>query len=37
MKCGKQPLPEDFWDLQCPSDPQATVRLAIVCEREEGL
>ena len=37
VKCGKQPLPDDFWDLQRPSDPQAAVRLAVVREREEGL
>lgn len=36
VKRGKQPLPDDFWDLQRPSDPQAAVRLAVVREREEG-
>lgn len=36
VRCGKQPLPDDFWDLRRPSDPQAAVRSTVVREREEG-
>ena len=36
VRRGKQPLPDDFWDLLRPSDPQAAVRSAVVREREEG-
>ncbi len=36
VRCRKQALPEDFWDLRRPSDPQATVRSTVVREREEG-
>ena len=36
LKRGKQPLPADFWDLPRPADPQATVRLTVLREREAG-
>ena len=36
LKRGEKPLPEDFWDLPRPADPQATVRSTVLREREEG-
>ena len=36
IKRGEKPLPKDFWDLPRPADPQATVRSAVLREREEG-
>ena len=36
VRRGTHPLPEDFWDLRRPSDPQAAVRSTVVREREEG-
>ena len=36
VRCGKQPLPDDFWALKRPSDPQAAVRSTVAREREEG-
>ena len=36
LKRGERPLPEDFGDLSRPADPQATVRSAVLSEREEG-
>ncbi len=36
IKRGEKPLPEDFWDLPRPADPQAAVRSAVLREREEG-
>lgn len=36
LKRGEQPLPDNFWDLPRPADPQATVRSAALREREEG-
>ena len=36
LKRGERPLPEDFGDLPRPADPQATVRSAVLSEREEG-
>ncbi len=36
VRCGKRSLPDDFWDLRRPSDPQAAVRSTVVREREEG-
>ena len=36
LKRGEKPLPADFWDLPRPADPQATVRSAVLKDREEG-
>ncbi len=36
LKCGKQPLPANFWDLPRPADPQAAVRSTVLREREVG-
>ena len=36
LKRGEKPLPEDFWDLPRPADPQAAVRIALLREREKG-
>ena len=36
IKRGEKPLPKDFWDLPRPAGPQATVRSAVLREREEG-
>lgn len=36
LKRGEKPLPVDFWDLPRPADPEATVRSALLREREEG-
>ena len=36
IKRGEKSLPEDFWDLPRPADPQAAVRSAVLREREEG-
>ena len=37
MRCGKQPLPNDFGAPQRPSNPQVVVRSTATREREEGL
>ena len=36
LKRGEKPLPVDFWNLQRPADPKATVRSTVLREREEG-
>ena len=36
LKRGKQPLPDDFWGLLRPVDPQAAVRSTVLREREAG-
>ncbi len=36
LKRGEKPLPEDFWNLPRPADPQAAVRATVLREREES-
>ena len=36
VRPAKRPLGPDFWKLDRPADPEATVREAVLEEREEG-
>ena len=36
LKRAEKSLPEDFWSLPRPADPNAAVRSAVTQEREEG-
>ena len=36
IKMGTMKLPDDFWDLPRPADPEGTVLSALLEEREEG-
>ncbi|MGI8825241.1 MAG: hypothetical protein ACR2JC_06320 [Chloroflexota bacterium] len=36
LRIGSGVLPDDFWELERPEDPQATLRAALGAERNEG-
>lgn len=36
VRRGQRPLPQNFWDLLRPADPDAGVRSIVMREREEG-
>ena len=36
VRRGQQPLPDNFWNLPRPADPDAGTRSLVIREREEG-